>query len=71
MSIHIDSLVHTILHSKIYLENLCLRVLMVKNYPGNDLLLYNNKYKPIICRPVLLLTEFPEFNCPLEFFLSG
>ena len=29
MSIHIDSLVHTILHSKIYLENLCLRVLMV------------------------------------------
>ena len=29
MSIHIDSLVHTILNSKIYLENLCLRVLMV------------------------------------------
>ena len=29
MSFHIDSLVHTILHSKIYLENLCLRVLMV------------------------------------------
>ena len=29
MSIHIDSLVHTILHSKIYLENLGLRVLMV------------------------------------------
>ena len=29
MSIHIDSLVHTILDSKIYLENLCLRVLMV------------------------------------------
>ena len=28
MSIHIDSLVHTILHSKIYLENLCLRVFM-------------------------------------------
>ena len=30
MSIHIDSLVHTILHSKIYLENLCLRVLISK-----------------------------------------
>ena len=29
MSIHIDFLVHTILHSKIYFENLCLRVLMV------------------------------------------
>ena len=29
MSIHIDFLVHTILHSKIYIENLCLRVLMV------------------------------------------
>ena len=29
MGIHIDSLVHTILHSKIYHENLCLRVLMV------------------------------------------
>ena len=29
MSIHIDSLVHTNLHSKIYLENLCLQVLMV------------------------------------------
>ena len=29
MSIHIDSLAHTILHSKIYFENLCLRVLMV------------------------------------------
>ena len=29
MSIHIDFLVHTILHSKIYFENLCLQVLMV------------------------------------------
>ena len=29
MSIHIESLVHTILYSKIYLENLCLRVLIV------------------------------------------
>ena len=29
MSIYIDSLVHTILHSKIYVENLCLRVLIV------------------------------------------
>ena len=26
----------------------------VKNYPGNDLSFSNNKYKPIICRPMLL-----------------
>ena len=38
----------------------------VKNYLGNDLSFSNNKYKPIICRPVILINNY--LNYKFDFF---